>query len=67
MSKATELTVIINAKLDVDKKTAETCLALIEAFMNNHPDVEIMCTQLETGEREYRFYNKLSEEENDDV
>jgi hypothetical protein len=51
---ATALTVTINAKLDVDRKTAETCLRLVEAYVNAN-DVRIICHRKENGEEEYSF------------
>ena len=49
-----ELTVTINAKLDVDRKTAETCLRLVEAFVNANP-VDLLCHKKETGELEFEY------------
>ena len=57
--KASELTVTINAKLDVDQKTAETCLRLVEAFVNAHSQVRVMCDCQENGE--LRFYYDYGE------
>lgn len=51
---ATTLTVTINAKLDVDRKTAETCLRLVEAYVNAN-GVRIICNRKENGEEEYSF------------
>lgn len=34
MAKATEITVQVNARLDVDEKTATTCMRLLEIFIN---------------------------------
>ena len=49
-----ELTVTINAKLDVDRKTAETCLQLVEAFVNANP-VDLICHKQESGELEFKY------------
>ena len=49
-----ELTVTINAKLDVDRKTAETCLRLVEAFVNAN-SVDLICHKQENGEREFKY------------
>ena len=49
-----ELTVTINAKLDVDRKTAETCLRLVEAFVNANP-VDLICHKQENGELEFQY------------
>ena len=64
MPKTTDLTVTINSKIDVDYKTAKTCLLLIEAFMNNHPEVDLIVTRKENGEKEYRFLNKETDGDN---
>ena len=52
--KVSELTVTINAKLDVDRKTAETCLRLVEAYVNAN-GVRINCTHYENGEVSFVF------------
>ena len=57
MAKTSELTVTINAKLDVDRKTAETCLRLVEAFVNANP-VDLVCHQHEDGELEFQYVNR---------
>ena len=49
-----ELTVTINAKLDVDRKTAEICLRLVEAFVNENP-VDLICHRHESGELEFEY------------
>ncbi len=56
-----ELTVTINAKLDVDRKTAETCLRLVEAYVNANP-VTVECERLNTGELEFRYVDREEEE-----
>ena len=53
MSKS-ELTVTINAKLDVDRKTAETCLRLVEAYVNAN-GVDLICTVEENGEYSFKY------------
>lgn len=52
--KAHELTVTINAKLDVDIKTAETCLRLVEAYVNANP-VVIVADREPNGEVHYHY------------
>ena len=52
---ATQLTVTVNAKLDVDAKTAETCLRLVEAFVNAHEEVCVMCEHQDNGEIHFYF------------
>lgn len=57
-----ELTVTINAKLDVDRKTAETCLRLVEAYVNAN-GVRLMCDHEENGEVSLRYdYPDMSAE-----
>ena len=52
--KVHELTVTINAKLDVDRRTAETCLRLVEAYVNaNH--VLIVVDREPNGEVHYHY------------
>lgn len=50
----TQLTVTVNAKIDVDPKTAETCLRLVEAYVNANP-VIIEGGRKGNGEYEFRF------------
>ena len=52
-----ELAVTINAKLDVDRKTAETCLRLVEAYVNAN-NVYIMCRTDPNGEVSYWYEEK---------
>lgn len=49
-----QLTVTINAKLDVDRKTAETCLRLVEAYVNAN-SVMVEVHRKEDGEYEFCF------------
>lgn len=51
---ASELTVTINAKLDVDRQTAETCLRLVEAYVNAN-GLNIICTHKENGELSFKY------------
>lgn len=55
--RASELTVTINAKLDVDRKTAETCLRLVEAYMNANP-VDLVCHRGENGGLEFQYMDR---------
>lgn len=52
--KANELTVTINAKLDVDSRTAETCLRLVEAYVNAN-NVHIDVDREPSGEVHFRY------------
>lgn len=53
----TELKVTIKAKFDVDKKTAETCLRLVEMYVNAN-NVYIMCNKSPNGEVSYWYEEK---------
>lgn len=49
-----EMTVNINAKLAVDPKTAETCLRLVEAYVNA-TGANVICTRNENGELSFSY------------
>lgn len=51
------LTVNVKAKLDVDQKSAEACLRLLELFVNANP-VDIVCTRNKEGEVELQFVER---------
>lgn len=53
--KVNELTVEIQAKLTVDKATAEGCLKMVEIYLNNNSNMNIQLDYLETGERQLKF------------
>lgn len=42
-------------KLDVDENTAEACLRIVESYVNNHSNVEIIGERLKNGLKTYRF------------
>lgn len=39
---AHEITIEVNANLNVTDKTAQTCLLLLEAYMNAHPEMDLI-------------------------
>lgn len=57
MAKISDMTVEVKAKLEVDRRTAETCLRLVEIFCNDN-GVCIMCSHGMNGEVEYEFAHK---------
>lgn len=65
MPKLSDVTVELNARLGVDRRTAETCLRLVETFCNAN-GVRIIAHRMENGEHEYSFepesFPKVSEE-----
>ena len=54
MAKLTDITIDVKANLNVDRRTAETCLRLVEIFCNDN-SMRIIGHRLETGETEYSF------------
>jgi hypothetical protein len=50
----TSITVNVHAKLEVDQKTAETCLRLVEAYVNSTP-YNIEAEPDENGELRLKF------------
>lgn len=49
----------INAKISVDRVTAETCLRLVEMFINDNANVDIVCDKLKTGEYTLQFIDRV--------
>jgi hypothetical protein len=54
MGKPTDITIDVKANLNVDRRTAETCLRLVEVFCNAN-SVHIIGHRMENGEHEYSF------------
>lgn len=59
MAKISDMTVEVKAKLEVDRRTAETCLRLVEIFCNEN-GMGIMCSHGVNGGVEYEFAHKPS-------
>ena len=57
MGKAAEITVDVKAKLSVDRKTAETCLRLLEIYVNEN-NVEIIGHRKEDGTNKFEFVSQ---------
>ena len=55
----TELTIDVKAKLDVDRKTAETCLRLVECYVNAS-GVDIIAHRNEDGEVSLEFESRMN-------
>lgn len=58
-----QVTVNVNAKLDVDEKTAEACLKLVEIYINNHKEIRIQGQMNEDGTETYTFVKMGTEYE----
>ncbi len=55
MAKVTEdLTLEVKAKLTVDRSTAESCLKMVELYVNNN-GVNLMVDRLENGELKFYY------------
>lgn len=55
--KLNEITIDVNANLTVDRLTAETCLKLLELYINQ-TDAMIVVDRLNDGSKRYRFEMK---------
>lgn len=53
-NKVSELKVNITAKMEVDRRTAETCLRLVEIFVNQS-GVNVVADKLENGELRFHY------------
>ena len=55
MAKALENVVVeVKAKMTVDRATAETCLKMVELYVNSS-GVNVMVDKLESGELKFRY------------
>lgn len=53
--KASELTIEVNAKLEVSKSTAEACLKLVEIYLNNNSNIKIQAIKNQDGTESFCF------------
>lgn len=51
---STSINVTVNMRLDADKKTAETCLRVVEAYINAN-GIKLTQKRLDTGEMELSY------------
>lgn len=58
MAKTGEITVEVKAELKVDRKTAETCLKLVELYVNQNK-TDIIGTRHEDGTLSFEYKEKL--------
>lgn len=52
---ATTIDIKVNCKIDVDRRTAETCLKLVEAYLNSNRNIHIYIGTRKDGTRELSF------------
>lgn len=57
---AHEITIEVNAALNVSEKTATMCLLLLETYMNAHPEMELIGHFDERGCVSYELLKKES-------
>ena len=55
---AHEITIEVNAALNVSEKTATICLLLLETYMNAHPEIELIGHFDEQGCVSYELQKK---------
>ena len=61
--KASEITIDVNAKLEVSKSTAEACLKLVEIYINNNSNIEVQVTKNKDGTESFNFIDLKSQTE----
>lgn len=54
MKGETSITVMVNMRLDADKNTADTCLRVVEAYINAH-GLKVVQNRLDNGEMELKY------------
>lgn len=57
-----ELTVNVNCDLTVTKETAETCLKLVELFVNSHNGLDVCGNRNDDGSVSFYFKESRREE-----
>lgn len=62
---AHEITIEVNAALNVSEKTATICLRLLEAYMNAHPEIDLVGHFDEHGRVCYELIKKGGPDECD--
>ena len=54
----TSVTINVNVGMTIDKRTAETCLHLVQMYVNSHDDVTIVADREANGDVIYRLVDK---------
>lgn len=54
MAKLNDVTVSINCNISVSRETAETCLKLVQSYVNE-TGVNVLCEKLQSGELRFNF------------
>ena len=50
-----DMMIPVDLKLTVDTTTAEACLKIVELYMNQHPELEIIAHTCDKGRVAYEF------------
>lgn len=61
MAKAT-IDIKVDCKIDVDRKTAETCLKLVEAYLNSNRNIHIYIGTRKEGTKDLSFIERTEYE-----
>ena len=64
--KASEITIEVNAKITMSNEMTSRCLRLLEFWLNDNPDCDLICEKIQTleGERRYlKILPRFQEEE----
>lgn len=65
MSSIHAITIEVDANLNVSEKTAQTCLLLLEAYQNAHPEMDLIGHFDERGCVSYELQKKGGPDERD--
>lgn len=44
------ITVAVTAKMEIPEETARRCMALLNMYLDDHPELDIQCENLVTGD-----------------
>lgn len=55
---ATTIDIKVDCKIDVDRRTAETCLKLVEAYLNSNRNIHIYIGTRKDGTKDMSFIDR---------
>lgn len=58
MASIQEITVPVAVKMEIDESTAEACLKIVELYVNQHPNLDIIARTNKNGTVNYQYENK---------
>ena len=56
---ATTIDIKVDCKIDVDRRTAETCLKLVEAYLNSNRNIHIYIGTRKDGTKDMSFIERV--------